>query len=140
MGRFSTLLLLGGLCIGVPANAAADNCPPHEPGYLPWMENGTVKGDLWAWVYLELDKDALPKRCLMGENNIHDADTRFFACRAMKEDWRPATAEQARSVASTTVKRFFVIPGPDRNKEIREAKKRFFAEHPNERPECYPDD
>jgi hypothetical protein len=132
-------LLLAGLCLGAPAAAAGD-CPPREPGNLPWMGNGVVKGDLWAWIYLELDKNARPKRCLMGENNIHDADMRFYACRAMTLDWKPASPDDGRSVASTTIKRFFVIPGPDRDKAIGEAKKSWFAEHPDQRPECYPDD
>jgi len=140
MARISRLLLVVGLCASSSAIAAANDCPPHEPGYLPWMSNGIAKGDLWAWVYLDLDKDARPKRCLMGENNIHDADTRFLACSAMKEGWKPATPDQGRSVASTMVKRLFIIPGPDRNKAIREAKKSYFAEHPDQRPECYPDD
>ncbi|MGN6156316.1 MAG: hypothetical protein ACTHN4_11385 [Sphingomicrobium sp.] len=104
------------------------------------MTDGIAKGDLWAWVYLELDKDAHAKRCLMGNNNIHDADTRFMACDAMKESWKPATDADARALASTTVKRLFIIPGPNRNKEIREAKKLWFAQHPDQRPECYPDD
>jgi hypothetical protein len=132
-------LLIGTLFLGSPLRAA-DDCPPHEPGVLPWMGNGTFKGDLWAWVYLELDKKAEPKRCLMGDNNIHDPDMRFYACRAMQLDWKPATPEEAKSLASTTIKRFFIMPGPDRHKQIREAKKRWFAEHPGERPECYPDD
>ncbi len=140
MTKISKLMLVAALIGGSPALAAADDCPPHEPGQLPWMTNQIVKGDLWACVYLELDKDARPKRCLMGENNIHDADTRFLACDAMKESWKPATDDDARAVASTTVKRLFILPGPDRNKEIREAKKNWFAANPDQRPECYPDD
>ena len=140
MGRISNWLLLCSLLVAGPVEAAQSDCPPHEPGVLPWMPDGMVKGDLFAWVFLELDKNAQPKRCLMGENNIHDPDMRFFACRAMKEDWHLATPEEERSLASTTVKRRFVIPGPNRVKEIREAKKAFFAGHPDLRPECYPDD
>jgi hypothetical protein len=139
MSKIFSLLVLAGLGFGTPA-VAADECPPHEPGYLPWMQNGIAKGDLWAWVYLELDKNSRPKRCLMGDNNIHDPDTRFLACDAMKESWKAATDSEARSVASTTIKRLFVMPGPDRDKEIREAKKSWFTEHPDQRPECYPDD
>jgi hypothetical protein len=133
-------LLMSSVLVGVPANAAAGNCPPRETGTYPWTKYGTVKGDEWAWVYLELDKKGWAKRCLMGENNIDDSDRRFFVCRAMKQDWRPATKDGALALASTTVKRFFLIPGPDHEKQMREAKKRFFAEHPDERPECYPDD
>ena len=140
MTKILTLILVAALTCGGPAVAAASDCPPHDPGYLPWLTNGIAKGGLWAWVYLELDKDARPKRCLMGENNIHDADTRFLACDAMKESWKPATEADARAVASTTVKRLFIIPGPKRDKEIREAKDLWFAQHPDQRPQCYPDD
>jgi hypothetical protein len=140
MGRPLKLLLACGLFAAASVQAADSECPPHEPGTFPWMENGTVKGDLWAWTYLELDKNGEPKRCLMGKNNIHDEDTRFFVCRAMQKDWHAATPEEAKAAASTTVKRFFVMIGPDHDKRLREAKKRYFAEHPAERPECYPDD
>ena len=140
MTRLSKFMLLAAVIGCGPAVAAESDCPPHEPGYLPWLTDGVAKGDRWAWVYLELDKDARPNRCLMGENNIHDADTRFLACDAMKESWKPATDDEARALASTTVKRLFIIPGPNRNKEIRDAKKLWFAQHPDQRPECYPDD
>jgi hypothetical protein len=140
MTKLSKVLLAAALIASGPAMAAANDCPQHEPGYLPWLTNGIAKGDLWAWVYLELDKDARPKRCLMGDNNIHDADTRFLACDAMTESWKPATDADAKAVASTTVKRLFILPGPNRNKEIREAKTLWFAQHPDQRPECYPDD
>lgn len=137
--KISTLVLLAGVLMSSPVTAADSDCPPREPGTYPWSKNGTVKGDEWAWVHLELDKKARPKRCLMGENNIRDSDRRFFVCRVMSEDWRPASADEARSLASTTVKRFFIIPGPEHAKVMREARKRFFAEHPDERPECYPE-
>ena len=98
-----------------------------------------MPGDKWAWVYLELDEKARPKRCLMGKNNIHDPDLRFFVCRAAEKDWHPATPEHAKAVASTTVKRRMIMRGPEHYKLMREARKRFFAEHPDERPECYPE-
>lgn len=135
----SKLLACVSLLVGTGASATDGNCPPREPGTYPWLEDGKLPGDEWAWVYLELDKNARAKRCLMGENNIRDPDLRFFVCRAMKEDWHPASDEEAKTLASTTVKRFFVIPGYDHDKKLREARKRFFAEHPDERPECYPE-
>lgn len=139
MKSISTLMLCASVIVGLPANAAANTCPPREPGTYPWSTDGTMPGDQWAWVYLELDKDARPKRCLMGKNNIHDSDRRFLVCRAMKEDWRPASADAGRAVASTTVKRFFIIRGPNHEKLMRAARKRYFAENPHERPECYPE-
>ncbi|HWI77202.1 MAG TPA: hypothetical protein VNS53_09010 [Sphingomicrobium sp.] len=87
-----------------------------------------------------MDKDAQAKRCLMGNNNIHDADTRFLACDAMRESWKPATEDDARAVALTTVRRLFIIRVRTGTRKIREAKKLWFAQHPDQRPECYPDD
>jgi hypothetical protein len=139
MKSTSKLLLWAGLSIGLTVSASASTCPPREPGTYPWSTNGTMPGDKWAWVYLELDEKARPKRCLMGESNIHDSDMRFFICRVAKEDWRPATPEDARTFASTTQKRFFILRGPDHAKKMREARKRYFAEHPDERPDCYPE-
>jgi hypothetical protein len=140
MGEISKLLLLVAFIAAAPVQAATSDCPAHEPGELPWLTDGSVPGDLWAWVYLELDSTGRPERCLMGANNIDDSDLRFFVCRAAKEDWHPATADAAKALASTTVKRHFVLPGPRHNKGAREAKKQYFAEHSDIRPECYPDD
>ena len=139
MGDIFKRALAAGLFVALPMSAAANTCPPREPGTYPWSTDGTMPGDKWAWVHLELDDKARAKRCLMGENNLRDSDLRFFVCRAAKEDWRPASDTDAQTVASTTVKRFFILRGPDHAKKMREARKRFFAEHPDGRPGCYPE-
>ena len=115
---------------------AKDPCPPREVGTYPWAANGIVNGDLYAWVYLKIGKDSRPE-CLMGENNIHDSDKRFFVCRAFTEGWKPARPEDA--APGTVVKRLTIIAGPNHAKIENEARRRFFAEHPDQRPECYPD-
>ena len=139
MGDIFNRALAAGLFVALPMSAAANTCPPREPGTYPWSTDGTMPGDEWAWVFLELDKKARAKRCLIGKNNIDDSDRRFFVCRAMQEDWRPASDEAGQAVASTTVKRFFIIRGPDHEKLMRAARKRYLAEHSDERPDCYPE-
>jgi len=139
MRGYSKFFILPALCIALPAMAQPGQCPPREPGTYPWAKNGTMPGDKWAWVYLELDDKARPKGCKLGENNVRNSDLGFYMCRAMERDWEPATPEQAKALASTTVKRFFIMHGPSHSKQMREARKKFFAANPNERPECYPE-
>ena len=134
---FKALVLAGFAWSG--AASAAEPCPPREPGTYPWATNGTMPGDKWAWVFLELDEKARPKGCMLGENNVRNSDLGFYMCRAMERDWEAATPEHAKALASTTVKRFFIMRGPNHAKQMREARKRFFAQNPNERPECYPE-
>lgn len=123
--------------IAVASPALANGpCPAREVGTYPWAPNGVLNGDLYAWVYLKIGKDRRPE-CFMGSNNIHDSDQRFFICRAIADEWKPARPEDA--VPGTVVKRLTVMAGPDHAKVDKEARKRFFAEHPDERPECYPE-
>jgi hypothetical protein len=73
----------------------------------------------------------------MGKTNIDDSDLRFFACKAFTDDWKPASAVEP--VPGSVVKRLFIMPGPNHEKADKDARKRFFAEHPDQRPECYPE-
>jgi hypothetical protein len=99
---------------------------------------GAIAGDYYAWVYLVIGKDHRPAKCLMGENNIHDDQMRFFACKAFVDGWDPAHASDVQP--GQQIKRYFVIPGAAHEKANKEARKKFFAEHPDQRPECYPED
>jgi len=96
-----------------------------------------MDGDYWAWVYLVIGKDHRVEKCLMGDNNIHDDQLRFFACKAFTDGWDPANANDVQP--GQEIKRFFVIPGGKHEKANKDARKKFFADHPNERPECYPE-
>ena len=115
---------------------AADKCAPREVGSFPWANNGLVNGDLYGWVYLKIDKNGRPQ-CFMGQNNINDSDQRFFICQAFTRDWKPAKPEDA--LPGAVVKRLFIMAGPHHDKIEKEARRRFFADHPDERPECYPE-
>ena len=125
--------------IGIPVAAVAADppCPPREPGSYPWAGQGIVNGDLYAWVYLKIGKDRRPQ-CSIGENNIHDSDLRFFVCRAFANEWKPARPEDA--MPGSVVKRLTIMAGPNHAKMEKEARKQYFVQHPDQRPECYPED
>jgi hypothetical protein len=120
------------------ASAAPETCPLATGATAPWTNNGAVKGDEWAWTYLVLDSRGWPTQCLMGENDIDDSDRRFFVCKYMREQWRPAKEASARQV-STTVKQFFFRAGPGHEKALIEARERYLADHPEIQPECFAD-
>ena len=111
-------------------------CAPREVGTYPWAANGLVNGDLYAWVYLKIGKDLRPQ-CFLGENNINDSDLRFFVCKAFTDGWKPARPDDV--APGRIVKRLMVMPGPSHAKIEKEARRKFFADHPAERPECYPE-
>lgn len=133
-----TAFIFAALAAALPTSSLASGaaCPARETGTYPWTTGGAVNGDYYAWVYLTIGKDRRPT-CAIGENNIHDSDMRFFVCHAFTEQWKPARASDAEPGA--VVKRLMVIPGPRHAKAEKEARKKFFAEHPDERPDCYPE-
>lgn len=130
-------MVLGGLAWS-GTGIAAEPCPPREPGTYPWATNGTMPGDKWAWIYVDLDDKARPKKCRIGENNVRNSDLGFYMCQAVEKDWHAATPEQAKAVASTTIKRFMIMRGPQHDKKMSEARRQYFAQNPHERSECYP--
>jgi hypothetical protein len=139
MGKIATSLGFFCLLASSQAMAAEIACAPDRGSPRPWTINGAVRGDEYAWIYLELDKHGWVKHCLMGENSIEDPDRRFFICKYMIDEWRPIEKDGQR-IASTTVERFFMVPGPDHKRKLKKAQERYFAEHPRERLECYPEE
>lgn len=135
MAKLVMLAAAAGIAAASPG-FAKEPCAPREVGTYPWAANGLVNGDLYAWVYLTIGKDRRPQ-CSIGENNIHDSDLRFFVCKAFTDGWKPARPEDVSP--GKVVKRLTVIAGPSHAKIEKEARRRFFAEHPDERPECYPE-
>lgn len=98
-----------------------------------------MPGDLWADVYLDIDKSGYAIRCYMGKNNISGEETRSNVCRNYVSGWRtePPPASNRRV---TTIKRFFLWTGYRHlDKRTKEARKRYFKDHPDQRPECWED-
>ena len=106
-------------------------------------------GDEYAEIYIDIDKAGKPIGCRMGQNNI-PGDNKFFVCQAFIEQWRtsprpndpaigpPPPHLPANSRVNATVHRTYIAYGPDHEKAERNARKQFFQQHPDERPECYP--
>lgn len=135
--RNASILAAVAFCLSGPALAGNEPCPPLEIGMEPWTTDGALPGDEYAWVYLTIGKDHRPLKCGLGQTNIFDSDRRFFVCRAFMTDWRAAAGQEP--AAGSVIKRLMVIPGPHHDKIEREARKRFFQDHPEQRQECYPE-
>ena len=84
----------------------------------------------------------------MGRNNI-DGDNKFFVCKAFMDQFTTAPAEvnptaeppavkmPAGSQVRATIHRQYIAYGPDHLRAESKARKEFFRQHPEERPECY---
>ena len=138
--KLATCLGLYWALIGTSALAAPEQCPFHEEGAYPWssMVPRVVDGDLWAWVYLDLDKKGSPLRCYLGEGNVTAPETRSNVCRSFVSSWQATPLKQdGRAVAGTT-RRFSVIMGRKHEKLFEEARSRWLAQHPDQIA-CYSD-
>jgi hypothetical protein len=71
----------------------------------------------------------------MGKNNI-PGDDKFFVCKAFMEQW--STAPSPVATTGTTVERHYLAIGDKHQKAEENARKAWFRAHPEERPECYP--
>ena len=122
------------------ALAEKAQCPAREAGAAyPWQNlQQQMKGDQFAWIFIDVDKTGRPIRCAVGDNNIPDPETRFRVCQAFSGDWRapPAPAGQ---VNVRTIKRHFTMIGYEHQMADQKARKLWFKQHPDERPECYPE-
>jgi hypothetical protein len=98
-----------------------------------------VEGDLWAWIYLDLDKSGEPIRCYMGENNMPAPETRSKVCRSFVANWKAAPLMKDGKAVAGTTRRYFTIMGRRHGKLFEEARKRWLAAHPTESPACYED-
>lgn len=139
--RISGAVALSAVLCASSSTALAEKalCPKHETGGgYPWQTQQIMDGDEWAWVYVDVDKGGRPIKCGIGQNNIPDPEVRFRLCSAYSEDWRTRPAAEGEP-ATRTIKRMTVLTGYKHQMADQQARKRFFREHPEERPECYPD-
>jgi hypothetical protein len=116
-------------------------CPKRPIGSLayPWLIEGYMDGDHYADIYLDVSKDGEPVACRFGKTNIHSNDEKFGVCLAFMRTrgWsvNPSTPEATR----TTITRKYISYGGKHEKAERAARKLYLAQHPEERPECFPD-
>jgi hypothetical protein len=137
--RKSLIAILVVSLFGWSAAAASDKCPFHEEGTYPWSATipKIADGDLWAWVYLDLDKGGRPKRCYIGESNISGSETKSDLCRNFVAGWRATPLTKDGVSVEGTTRRLVVIIGKKHKQLFDDAKARWFAEHPDENPDCY---
>jgi hypothetical protein len=136
---------LAGLLIAAIATAQAQNadqrpCPTFTPGQpYPWEARNVMKGDQWADVYLFIDKKGRAKDCRLGGGTIRDKNTRWYICSSFKKSWYTKPILKDGLPVEGWFKRRFIMTNGRHMDTDAEARKRFFQEHPEERPECYPE-
>lgn len=131
------LALLPAMSTAMAAQAAP--CPRWEAGTrYPWQSNTIMRGDQFAWVFLQADRSGNPIRCKIGENNYPDNQGRLYLCKQYHELWRASRATKSEPAIRTFV-RFSLISGYRHQRADAKARKRWFIEHPDERPKCYPE-
>jgi hypothetical protein len=137
--RLGAILVFGALFIGSAGQAQSKKCPLHEEGIYPWSANipTIVNGDLWAWVYLDLDKGGHPLRCYIGETNISGNETKSDLCRGFVSGWQATPLMKDGVRVAGTTRRQVIIIGNHHKQLFDEARKTWFAQHRDDNPDCY---
>ena len=121
------------------ALGAKPGCPKWEAGArYPWQSNEIMRGDLYGYVIMDVDRYGAPASCRIGKNNFLDVETGQFLCKNYSERWRgpkAAPSDPDRRVFT----RFSLINGYDHFLADKKARKAWFLAHPEERKECYPE-
>ena len=137
VGRIAACLLASLLMTASSAVGAQATCTPHEVGRYPWAINGLMPGDLWAVVWLDVDKGGHPLRCYIGENNISGSETRSNVCRSFLSGWTAPRGTVPRDKSVNRIRRKFVLVGSRHETLMEQAKKRYFQDHPDVNPRCW---
>lgn len=121
------------------AVAQSPRCPKWEAGTrYPWQSNEVLRDDRFAWVILDVDRRGYPYRCGVGKNNYPDPESRVWLCKQYEDRWRGPVAAPT-DPNRRILMRYSLIPGPKHASADYKARAAWFQEHPNERPECYPE-
>ena len=137
MSRWPTLSPLVALLFAQAA-VAASPCPVIEPGTpYPWQSDAIMPGDKWADLSIDLNAKGRPIRCRLGRNNL-ESDMGFWVCRSMMSDAKFPEFKKQGVLVDGTLKARFHLKGLKHLRVDDLARKRYFNEHPEERPGCYP--
>jgi hypothetical protein len=138
MNRLAALVLLGTVLLASPV-AARNKCPPDTlgPDY-PWLISGIMRGDMYAELFLDMDKEGRPTGCAVGKNNLVP-DMEYRACAAYLRGWRMDPRKDG-TAAPTTMPQLFLIKKKNHLKAQRQARDAYFAQHPELDTTCYPKD
>ena len=135
----SSALLLSILLSSSSALAAESSCPSFEPGEsYPWQTSEIMPGDEWANLYIDLDEKARPTNCKIGKSKLRK-ETGFWMCRAMMAQGNFEPVMKDGIPVKGTVTRYMFLAGRTHRQADEAARKKFFKEHPEERPGCYPE-
>jgi hypothetical protein len=131
--------LLGALFVASSAGAETGRCPKWEAGArYPWQSNAVLRDDRYAWVILDVDRGGYPIECSVGRNNYPDPEQRFWLCKQYMDTWRGPPASES-DPPRRRLMRFSLVAGPKHQTADRRARRGWFEQHPEERPECYPE-
>jgi hypothetical protein len=115
-------------------------CPTFTPGQpYPWEVRKPQPGDQWTWVYLLIDQKGRAKDCRIGDGNIRNKDTRGMICLSFQKNWYTKPILKDGKPIEGWFKRLFIIANTKHQTSDLEARKLYFQQHPDERPECYPE-
>src|ERR671930_2147627 len=133
------ILACAALCVGSAAAAEQAACPKFELGArYPWQSTQIMPGDRYTSISLDVDRSGFPIRCAFGKNNFPDPETLFWLCKSYTDRWRAPPAGPS-GPKVRIFDRFVLISGYDHLVADRKARKRWFEQHPEQRPECYPE-
>ena len=137
--RLGAFLLCAAVVNGSPGQAESNKCPFHEEGAYPWSATipHIVDGDMWAWVYLDLDKGGNPLRCYIGETNVSGAETKSDLCRGFVSGWKATPLMKDGVRVAGTTRRQVVMIGKNHKRLFDQARTAWFAQHPDDNPACY---
>lgn len=140
MWRFRTVAVMVMLALtSSPVLAETPACPKWEAGArYPWQSNDIMRGDLYGWVIMDVDRSGAPASCRIGKNNFLDVETGQFLCKNYSERWRGPKAA-ASDPDRRIFERFSLINGYDHHQADRKARKQWFLDHPDAQPKCYPE-
>ena len=127
------------LTVTSTALAEGGACPKWEPGTrYPWQSSDIMRGDRYAWLSLEVNRAGYPLDCRIGKNNYPDDEAGVWVCKQYFLLWRGPQAAPSEP-DKRTLQRLSFVPGYDHDMADRKARRAWFDQHPEARPECYPE-
>jgi hypothetical protein len=133
------IAFVAALSICSAAFADESRCPKWEAGArYPWQSDKILPGDHFAWLILDVDRTGYAFRCKLADNNYVDPEDRFWLCQHYTDRWRGPPAASS-DPDTRTLKRYSLIAGYDHHYADKRARTAWFRDHPEERPECYPE-
>jgi len=131
-------LYLAPLMLVFPTQPALADCPHLVPGApYPWQSEELMPGDKWADLSITLDKKGHPIDCKSSKGNV-DPETLFYMCQAILREGEFEPIIRDGQPVEGTIPRHMMMPGRNHVRADEAARKKYFAEHPDQKSSCYP--